>query len=91
MVVFGGSTGIGEVAAAVAGCQQLPADTALPLKEEHFVIVIFGSFQRGHYAGGASAHYSNSIHRKPVLSNQRLYLSAIIATGKEFGNAIDLI
>ena len=62
VVVFRPGAGIGQVAAAVARCQELAADALLPLQQQHPVILVFRGGEGGQDAGGASADDDDSVH-----------------------------
>ena len=62
MVVCRCGTGVGKVAAAVAGSQKLAAHTLLPLKQDYPAAFILGGCQCRHHAGGSAPYYYNSFH-----------------------------
>ena len=71
VVMRRGRAGVGQVAAAVAGGQELAADALLPLQQQHLVLGILRGGQRGENAGGAAADDKHSFHViTPILMIQ---------------------
>ena len=50
---------IRQIAASVAGGEQLASHARLPLQQQHAVKPVFGSGERGHHAAGARADDDN--------------------------------
>ena len=62
VVIFGRSAGIGEVAAAVAGGEQLAPDALLTLKDNDAAALILRGGKRGDEPGGSAADNDHSFH-----------------------------
>ena len=72
MVVGGGGVEVGEVAAAVAGREELAAHPGLTLGEENGVLRVLQGCQSGQHSGGASADYENGLAHGSASSLRRV-------------------
>ena len=65
VVVFGRGAGVGEIAAAVAGGEELAPHALLPLEKGHAARGILRRGERGHHAGGPGADDDDLFHSNP--------------------------